>query len=117
MYIERGSLVSSHLTCGRASAPVNIVIRVTSSLEDTEVPDITVRGVPDHLHQELKSAASRNHRSLNGEILSRLMQSSVSPRRRDTKDLLDRIRKLRESIGPIDISEEDLREMRNKGRP
>ena len=81
------------------------------------MPDITVRGVPDHLHQELKSAASRNHRSLNGEILSRLMESSVSPRHRDTKALLDRIKELRESVGPIEISEEDLREMRNEGRP
>ena len=81
------------------------------------MPDITLHGVPDHLHQELKSAASRNRRSLNGEILSRLMESSVSPRPRDTKALLERIRKLRESIGPIDISEEELRKMRNEGRP
>lgn len=81
------------------------------------MPDITVRGVPDHLHQELKSAASRNHRSLNGEILSRLMESSVSSRRRDTKALIKRIQKLRESVGPIDVSDEDLRAMRNEGRP
>ena len=81
------------------------------------MPDVLLRGMPDHLHQELKSAASRNHRSLDGEILSRLMESSVSPRPRDTKDLLERIRKLRESIGPIDVSEEELRSMRNEGRP
>ncbi len=81
------------------------------------MPDITLRGVPDQLHQELKSSASRNRRSLNGEILARLSESSLSPRPRDTKDLLERIRKLRESIGPIEISEEDIREMRNEGRP
>ena len=81
------------------------------------MPTITPRGVPDHLHQELKSAAGRNNRSLNGEILARLIESSASPRPRDTKALLERIRKLRETIGPIDISEEDLRELRNEGRP
>ncbi len=81
------------------------------------MPNITLRGVPDHLHQELRSAASRNNRSLNGEILARLTESSVSPQARDTKALLERIRKLRETIGPIDVSEEDIREMRNEGRP
>ena len=81
------------------------------------MPDITLRGVPNHLHQELKSAADRNNRSLSGEILSRLMELSVNPRPRDTKALLERIQKLSESIGPIDISEEDLRKMRNEGRP
>ena len=35
------------------------------------MPDIALRGVPDSLHNELKSAATRNHRSLNGEILAR----------------------------------------------
>jgi plasmid stability protein len=90
---------------------------VLSFSEETKVPNITLRGVPDHLHQELRSAASRNNRSLNGEILSRLTESSVSPQARDTKALLERIRKLRETIGPIDVSEEDIREMRNEGRP
>ena len=81
------------------------------------MPDRTLRGVPNHLHQELKSATDRNNRSLSGEILSRLMELSVNPRPRDTKALLERIQKLSESIGPIDISEEDLRKMRNEGRP
>ena len=81
------------------------------------MPNITLIGVPDHIHRELKSAASRNNRSLNGEILARLSESSGSPRPRDTMDLLERIRELRESIGPIEISEEGLREMRNEGRP
>ncbi len=96
---------------------ITIALRVLSFREEIKVPDITLRGVPDYIHQELKSAASRNHRSLNGEILSRLMASSVSPRPRDAKALLERIRKTSDTIGPIDISEEDLRSMRNEGRP
>ncbi len=82
------------------------------------MPDIMVRGVPDHLHRELSSAASRNHRTLNGEILARLTAgSSVSPKPRDTKALLERIRQRRKTLGPMDLSEENLREMRNEGRP
>ena len=36
------------------------------------MPNLALRGIPDQLHRELRSAAIRNHRSLNGEILSRL---------------------------------------------
>ena len=35
--------------------------------------NIALRNVPEDLHAELKAAARRNHRSLNGEILARLM--------------------------------------------
>jgi len=31
--------------------------------------NITIKGIPDDLHQTLKEQAAANHRSLNGEIL------------------------------------------------
>ena len=37
--------------------------------------NIALRNVPEDLHAELKAAAKRNHRSLNGEILARLALS------------------------------------------
>ena len=39
------------------------------------MPDLALRGVPVHLRGKLKSAANRNHRSLNGETLARLTAS------------------------------------------
>ena len=71
---------------------------------------------PDQLHRELKLAASRNHRSLNGEILARLT-ASVRGEAIDTETLLERIRLRYETIGQVDLSEETLREMRDAGRP
>ena len=79
------------------------------------MPDIALRGIPGHLHRKLKSAARHNHRSLNGEILARLAES-VSREPVDSQALLDRIRERRETLGPIDLSENTLREMRNRGR-
>ncbi len=79
------------------------------------MPDIALRGIPEPLHRELKSSASRNHRSLNGEILARLAKS-VSPEPVDPQALLDRIRRRNRTIGPVDLSEDTLREMRNTGR-
>ena len=84
--------------------------------EEANMPDIALRGIPDSLHRELKSSASRNHRSLNGEILARLTES-VSPEPVDPQALLDRIRRRNEKLGPVDLSEDTLREMRNRGRP
>ena len=80
------------------------------------MPDLALRGIPDHLHRELKSAASRNHRSLNGEILARLT-ASVRTEPVDVQALLERIRLRRQGIGHVDMSENALREMRDAGRP
>ena len=80
------------------------------------MPNLALRGLSDQLHQELKAAARRNHRSLNREILARLT-ASVRYEPVDSERLLDRIRLRYEAIGPVDLSEETLREMRNNGRP
>ena len=84
--------------------------------KEANLPDIALRGIPNRLHRELKSAASRNHRSLNGEILARLTES-VSREPLDPQALLDRIRQRNKTLGPVDLSEDTLREMRNTGRP
>ena len=77
---------------------------------------IALRGVPDQLHDEIREAAARNHRSVNGEILARLEESVQHPIT-DVESLLERIRRRREEIGELDLSEETLRELKNAGRP
>ena len=84
--------------------------------EEADLPDIALRGIPGPLHRKLKTSARRNHRSLNGEILARL-EESVRPEPVNPQALLDRIRKRNETLGPLDLSEDTLREMRNTGRP
>ena len=91
------------------------IMTISTSPKEFRVPDIALRGVPDHLHGELKSAASRNHRSLNGEILARLAQS-VTTETIDTEALLARIRLRSETLGSVDLSEGNLKSMRNNGR-
>ncbi len=80
------------------------------------MPHLALRGISDHVHRELKAAAARNHRSLNGEILARLT-ASVCPAPVDAQALLDRIARRHEGLGPIDLGEPALQEMRNAGRP
>ena len=80
------------------------------------MPNLALRGMSADLHRELKSAAGRNHRSLNSEILARLT-ASVRDEPVDAGALLARIRLRRESIGELALREETLREMRVAGRP
>lgn len=80
------------------------------------MPHIALRGMSDDLHLELKAAAERNHRSLNGEILARLT-ASVRPAAVDVDELLDRIRRRSAAIGAIDLGAATLRELRSAGRP
>ena len=80
------------------------------------MPNVALRGMPEQLHRELRSAASRNHRSLNGEILARLT-ASVRSEPIDHAGLLRRIRQQQAALGPVDVSDETIREMRDVGRP
>ena len=80
------------------------------------MPNLALRGMSAELHRELKSAAGRNHRSLNAEILARLT-AAVRGELVDVGTLLARIRLRRDSIGEVDLREETLRELRNAGRP
>ena len=80
------------------------------------MPDLALRGIPEDVHRDLKSAASRNHRSLNGEILARLT-ASVHGNTVDTAELMERVRHRWEGIGEIDLSDETINELKNAGRP
>lgn len=78
--------------------------------------DLALRGIPDELHGELKAAAERNHRSLNGEILSRLA-ASIRPAPVDAVALLARIERRHGELGPIALDEAALRDLRGERRP
>ncbi len=80
------------------------------------MPDVVLRGLSNLLHHELRSAAKRNHRSLNGEILARLT-ASIRAEPVDPQKLLERIRLRHQTLGQIDMGEETIREMRNSGHP
>ena len=76
---------------------------------------ITLHGMSSRLHRSLEEAAVRNGRSLNREILARL-EASVCPRPVDVETLLQRIELRHAQIGPIDLSPENVRRLRDEGR-
>lgn len=79
------------------------------------MPDLALRGIPEDLHRELKAAAKRNHRSLNGEILARLA-ASVRTVPIEAATLLERIRRRNRALGPVALDENTLNRLRDEGR-
>ena len=79
------------------------------------MPNLALRGLPVGLHRELKEAAVRNHRSLNGEIIARL-EASVRTKPLDVEAFVRRVQRRYETLGPVDLSEENLRRLRDAGR-
>ena len=79
------------------------------------MPDLALRGMPQELHRELKAAAKKSRRSLNGEILVRL-EASVRAAPIDAVALLERIHRRNRRLGPIDLDVATLRRLRDEGR-
>lgn len=59
---------------------------------------ITIKGIPDELHRQLKERAARNRRSLNAEVIAGL-ETLFETERIDPLRELEEIRQLREKVG------------------
>jgi hypothetical protein len=80
------------------------------------VADLALRGIPADVHEALRDAAVRNHRSLNGEILARL-EASLGPTPVDVEGLLARIRERGARSGLAALDDAALRALEDAGRP
>ncbi len=75
---------------------------------------ITLKNIPDDLHQRLKERAASHHRSLNSEILAAL---EILTRNEpfDAQAYLTRVRRLRPA-GHERLTLKDFEGLRNEGR-
>ena len=79
------------------------------------MPDLALRGMSPSLHQALKEAAQRNHRSLNGEVLDRL-EASVYASVVDVDSLLARIEARKERLNLASLGDQQIRDLKEAGR-
>jgi plasmid stability protein len=80
---------------------------------------ITIKDLPDTLHQELKEQAKKNDRSLNGEVISCLRLATATERARngvDVEALLASIDRVRNSHD-VRFNEELHARALSEGRP
>lgn len=79
------------------------------------ISSITLKNIPEALHQRLRESAARNHRSINGEMLAALDQY-VSQQRPGKAQLLANTRTLRQETA-LYVTEEEIDRAKREGRP
>ena len=77
--------------------------------------NLTVKNLPEELHEALREAAERNHRSLNSEVIHRL-ENSLAIRPADPDVLIGQARVLRERARLPYLSTAELEARRRDGR-
>lgn len=75
---------------------------------------ITVKDVPEAIHQDLRKQADAHGRSLNKEIAA-ILEAAVRPVRTDRRELLQRIEQHRESL-PHLVKADELDFIIDEGR-
>lgn len=80
------------------------------------MPTITLKNIPDSLYSQLKVAANVHRRSLNSEILY-CVERALGTYKINVSETIDEARKLREKTAHYDITDQELNEAINTGRP
>ena len=76
---------------------------------------ITLKNLPDELHERLKKRAAQNRRSLNNEVIA-CLEGTAAMESRDTDRFLAEARALRKTIGGY-LTEKQLNRYKRSGRP
>ena len=80
------------------------------------MPTVTVKNIPADLYDLLKQMAEANRRSINSEIIV-CIEKAVTSQPIDPENVLATARKLRELTSFYLISNEELNQAKNSGRP
>jgi plasmid stability protein len=76
----------------------------------------TIKNIPPSLYEKLKKSAERNRRSINNEIIV-CIEKSVQSQALDTNQILAKARKLRSLTNAMPITDDELINAIEDGRP
>ncbi|KAA3656618.1 MAG: Arc family DNA-binding protein [Chloroflexi bacterium] len=77
---------------------------------------VTIKNIPDDLYKKLKESAKANRRSINNEVILLIEQAFQTYRPRP-EELEAEARKLRELTAHYHLTNEELDQWKNEGRP
>ena len=80
------------------------------------MPTITVKNIPEDVYERIKQQAKANRRSLNSEIIM-LMERAVMSYRIDPDEFIAEARAIRELTADYILTDEELEQAINEGRP
>ncbi|VAW31678.1 hypothetical protein MNBD_CHLOROFLEXI01-4510 [hydrothermal vent metagenome] len=77
---------------------------------------MTIKNIPDDLYEELKQRAATNRRSINNEVIM-LIERAFHSYRPSPNEIQKQAVMLREMTANYHLSEDELNEWKNEGRP
>ncbi len=77
--------------------------------------NLTIKNIPEHIYERIKSQARANHRSINGEVLS-ILEQAVSLPPIEVQATLERARRVREFTAQYSVTADEIEKMINEGR-
>ena len=80
------------------------------------MPSITVKNIPEDIYKQLKQSAEINHRSINSEIIA-CIERAVRSQLIDPEAIIANARVLREKTAAYRITDDELTQAKNMGRP
>ena len=80
------------------------------------MPSITLKNIPNSLYIQIKDAASIHHRSLNSEILY-CVERTLGTHKINVSEHIEITRKLRAKTAQHSLSDQELNDVKNEGRP
>ena len=80
------------------------------------MPALTIKNIPDDVYNELKVVAEQHYRSINSEVIMRL-KHSLFPKKITSEDRLITIRAMRANITPDALTDEEIAQAIDEGRP
>ncbi len=76
----------------------------------------TIKKIPANLYEKLKQSAEINRRSINSEIIV-CIEKSVRSQKLDSEKVLAKARKIRTLTQAVPITDDDLMQAKEDGRP
>ena len=80
------------------------------------MPAITLKNIPDPLYTQLKIAANAHRRSLNSEILY-CVERTLGTHKINASEHIEMARKLRAKTAQHNLTDQELNDFKNEGRP
>lgn len=80
------------------------------------MPALTIKNIPDTLYEQLKEVARLHHRSLNSEILH-CIEQTIGVQKVDIPGILEIAHKLRAKTASYILTDNELNNAKNEGRP
>jgi antitoxin FitA len=84
--------------------------------QEVGVVTITVKNIPEEIYEKIKLRAKANRRSVNSEIISIFEQAVPNRTPMDVKEILERVRKVRELTAHYKITADEIDRWKKEGR-